>query len=163
MKRPLHPMQMSKLHFIIWLRNFVGANSNVVNTQIFFYTELNYRWSSRNGIGGYGRAAPYVHGSGPDGSGKYAGVPERTVRKSGRDLLVHFRKDLNCRVHSRGESGTVGTGYPFCVSSWADRNPEILRGTRTDRKKKWVGLSPQTDTHTHTHARRRSGIKVWMD
>ena len=101
MKRPLHPIQMSKSHFIIWLRNFVGANSNVVNTHIFFYTELNYRWSSRNGIGGYGRAAPYVHGSGPDGSSKYAGVPERTVRKSGRDLLVHFRKDLNCRVEAK--------------------------------------------------------------
>ena len=56
MKCPLHPMQMTKLHFIILSRNFVGANSNVVNARIFFCKELNHRWSSRNNIGGYVRA-----------------------------------------------------------------------------------------------------------
>jgi hypothetical protein len=132
----------------------LGANSNVVNARIFFCTELNYRWSSRDGVGGDGRAAPYVHGSGPDGSSKSAGVPEPTVRKSGRGLVAHVRTDLNYRVHSRGENGMVGTGYPLCVPSWADRDLEIPRGTRTDRKKKWAGLSPQTHTQTDGRALR---------
>ena len=156
MQHLVHPTKTAKLRFIISLRNFVGANSNVVNARIFFCTELNCRWSSRDGVGADSRATPYVHGSGSDGSGKSVGVPELTVRKSGRDLVAHFRTDSNCRVRSRGDDGTVGTGYPLCVPSWADWDPEILRGTRTDRKKKWAGLSP----HTHTHTDRRSGFKV---
>ena len=143
---------MSKLHFIIKLRNFEGANSNIISARIFFCTELNCRRSSRDGVGGDGRAAPYVHESGPDGSGKSAGVPEPTVRKSGRGLVAHFRTDLNCRVHSRGDNGMVGMGYTLCVPSWADLDPEILRVTPTDCKTKWAGLSPQTH--------RQSGFKV---
>ena len=75
------------------------------------------------------RVAPYVHGSGPDGSSKSARLPEPTLRKSGRDLVAHFRTDLNCRVRSRGDNGTVGTGRSLYIPSWADRDPEIPRGT----------------------------------
>ena len=117
MQHLVRPTQMAKLRFIISLRNFVGANSNVVNARIFFCTELNCRWSSRDGVGGDGRAPPYVRGSGPDEFGKSVGVPEKTVRKSGRGLVAHFRTDLNCRVRSQGNNGTVRSGYPLCVRS----------------------------------------------
>jgi hypothetical protein len=126
----------------------VGANSNVVNARIFFCTELNCRWSSRDGVGGDGRVARYVHGSGPDGSSKSAGVPESTLRKSGRGLMTYFCTDLNCRVHSLGESGTDRTGRSLCVPSLVDRDPEIPGDTRIDRKKKWAGLDLQTDRQT---------------
>jgi hypothetical protein len=59
------------------------------------------------------------------------GVPEPTVRRSGQSLVAHFRTDLNCRLHSLGESGTVGTGRSLCIPSWANWDPEIPRGTRT--------------------------------
>jgi hypothetical protein len=89
---------------------------------------------------GDGRTAPYVHGSGSDGSRKSSGLPEPTVRKSGRRLVAHFRTDLNCRVHSLGGSGTVGTGRSLYIPSWVNWKPKISRGTRTDRKTKWTGL-----------------------
>jgi hypothetical protein len=65
----------------------------------------------------------YVHGAGPDGSSESAGVPKSTVRKIGRGSVAYFRADLNCRVHSIGESGTVGMGRPLCVPSWANWDP----------------------------------------
>ena len=98
---------MTKLRSIIFFRNFVGANSNAVNARIFFCTEFNCRCSSRDGVGGDGRAALYVYGSGPEGSSKSAVVPEKKARKSGRGLMAHFRTDLNCRVISRDESDAL--------------------------------------------------------
>ena len=43
----MQAMQMSKFKFIIFLRNFMGANSNIVNVRIFFCAELNCHFSSR--------------------------------------------------------------------------------------------------------------------
>jgi hypothetical protein len=71
-------------------------------------------------------------------------------KKKWAGFSEYLRTDLNCRVCSHGDNGTVGTGYPLRVSSWADRDLEISRGTQIDRKKKWAGLSSQTHTHTHT-------------